>query len=405
MKKVLSVLLAAAMVMGMSVSAFAAVNKNFSTSDYEEVDTAVNETIEFEDCVFVARSSFGENKTHGGKGFVVYDEDDEISLKPGDVLYFPLMNDGGVGQYNGDIDPDWKIKLTGKNVKSYDYYSMTKVSTTDKTTYPTGYKTVWGQPWDDAYQGYKFVKVVIADELDSTLSSTVKFNLWIHDQGNTDNQTEKVSFSATFANYSESIYDVDFDFINDVDQASKWLAKDAGKAIFSFESKAFLTIKMMDEEAVVLNLSTAYHKAVDKLFSNTADVDFYNFKGSKDVFAKSGELFIPADEDTYLYEVTEYDLTDADDVPEIEEATNAEWVEDYCYNGVNKKDGWVITTDELGYYVISDEELVVEEEEVEAPVVEDNKANPETGANDFVGAAVALAVVSVAAAGALALKK
>ncbi|MBQ9970312.1 MAG: NPXTG-anchored protein, partial [Oscillospiraceae bacterium] len=33
------------------------------------------------------------------------------------------------------------------------------------------------------------------------------------------------------------------------------------------------------------------------------------------------------------------------------------------------------------------------------------KANPETGAADFVGAAVAMAVVSVAAAGALALKK
>ena len=42
-------------------------------------------------------------------------------------------------------------------------------------------------------------------------------------------------------------------------------------------------------------------------------------------------------------------------------------------------------------------------------VVEDttssDKTNPNTGANDFVGAAVALAVVSVAAAGALAFKK
>ena len=34
-----------------------------------------------------------------------------------------------------------------------------------------------------------------------------------------------------------------------------------------------------------------------------------------------------------------------------------------------------------------------------------SKPNPETGAEDFVGLAVSLAVVSVAAAGALALKK
>ena len=70
------------------------------------------------------------------------------------------------------------------------------------------------------------------------------------------------------------------------------------------------------------------------------------------------------------------------------------------------EDGWVIETKELGYYVVADEELVVAEEEVEAkPEVEADKANPETGAADFVGAAVAMAVVSVAAAGALALKK
>ena len=70
-----------------------------------------------------------------------------------------------------------------------------------------------------------------------------------------------------------------------------------------------------------------------------------------------------------------------------------------------KVDGWVIETNELGYYIVSDIELEIEaEEEVEAEV-EADKANPETGAADFVGAAVAMAVVSVAAAGALALKK
>ena len=83
----------------------------------------------------------------------------------------------------------------------------------------------------------------------------------------------------------------------------------------------------------------------------------------------------------------------------------AEWVEEYEVNDVEIADGFVIKTKELGYYVVSDVEAEIEAEaEVEAPV-EADKANPETGAADFVGAAVAMAVVSVAAAGALALKK
>jgi hypothetical protein len=57
-----------------------------------------------------------------------------------------------------------------------------------------------------------------------------------------------------------------------------------------------------------------------------------------------------------------------------------------------------------GAYALVSADLEVEVEAEEEPV-EADKANPETGAADFVGAAVAMAVVSVAAAGALALKK
>ena len=154
---------------------------------------------------------------------------------------------------------------------------------------------------------------------------------------------------------------------------------------------------MVSEEKVVLNLSMAYDKAIDKAYNEyDADLSFYNFKGTKDAFTKTGELFIPADDETFIYEIVDGELVEVD----------AEYVEDYEVDGFSEKDGWVIKTKELGYYVVADEELVVAEEEVEAkPEVEADKANPETGAADFVGAAVAMAVVSVAAAGALALKK
>ena len=154
---------------------------------------------------------------------------------------------------------------------------------------------------------------------------------------------------------------------------------------------------MIPEEAVVFNFSQAYDKAIDKAYNEyDADLEFYNFKGTKDEFTKVGELFIPAKADTFIYEVVDGELVEVD----------AEWYDSYKVDGFKAKKGWVIDTNELGYYVVADEELVVAEveTEVEAPV-EAEKANPETGAADFVGAAVAMAVVSVAAAGALALKK
>ena len=103
-------------------------------------------------------------------------------------------------------------------------------------------------------------------------------------------------------------------------------------------------------------------------------------------------------------------------------AVDAEYVENYAIAHTNKKvNGFMFSTKQLGNYVLSTEELgeeeevaeeptteepVVEEPAVEEPVVEEtNKPNPNTGAEDFVGLAVSLAVVSVAAAGALALKK
>ena len=153
---------------------------------------------------------------------------------------------------------------------------------------------------------------------------------------------------------------------------------------------------MNPEEEVVFNFSNAYDKDLDKAYGYDADIESYNFKGTKDSFNRVGDVIIPADDDTFVYEVVDGKAVEVE----------AEYVEDYEVIKGTKVDGWVIETNELGYYVVSDIELEIEAEEVEAePEVEAEKANPETGAADFVGAAVAMAVVSVAAAGALALKK
>ena len=162
-----------------------------------------------------------------------------------------------------------------------------------------------------------------------------------------------------------------------------------------------------------LDLETAYDKAIAGEMDAEAD-SFYKFDNTNANFARTGELLIVSDDSSLVpYQIDE----DGNFV-----AVDAEYVENYAVAHTNKKvNGFVFNTKQLGNYVLSTEELgeeeepVVEEPAVEEPVVEEpaveepapetNKPNPNTGAEDFVGLAVSLAVVSVAAAGALALKK
>ena len=170
---------------------------------------------------------------------------------------------------------------------------------------------------------------------------------------------------------------------------------------------------MYEGETMYLDLKTAYDKAIAGEMDAEAD-SFYKFDNTNANFARTGELVIVSNDSSLVpYQIDE----DGNFV-----AVDAEYVENYAVAHTNQKvNGFVFNTKQLGNYVLSTEELgeeeevteeptteepVVEEPVVEEPVVEEtNKPNPNTGAEDFVGLAVSLAVVSVAAAGALALKK
>ena len=156
-----------------------------------------------------------------------------------------------------------------------------------------------------------------------------------------------------------------------------------------------------------LDLSTAYNQAISGDFDE-ADAFFY-FDNENANFSRTGTLILVSDDASLVpYQVTEDGYTKVD----------AEYVEGFAIAHTNKKvDGFVFETKELGNYVLATDELVEEEDnkddntqEVVVPDTDNNtnnnsKPNPSTGAEDFVGLAVSLAVVSVAAAGALALKK
>ncbi len=387
MKKVLSVLLAAAMVAGMSVSSFAAANdKEWGKGPASVQNTANVELLYFNDWMVVEHEDGTADSVNCNKTL-----EDKYTFRAGDVLWFTIMDTMGTEttsddvSYKGDIDADWTI-----NIKSNDYVTSAEFAVLHPATESLSDTT-----------SVKYVKVTLDAEYDEIEDDDVDFYFYIADNDKDHWVGGKRTISAKgevhylFDNWD--INYVEFDYINDVDHAANWeVAKgDKGVATFSFENEAYFVVKMVSEEKVVLNFETLdYVKAIEKAFDYEADYTTYNFKGTKDEFVRTGELVIPADEDSFIY------AWDGEALVEIE----ATYVEDYKFDNGKKVDGWMIETNELGYYVVSDVEIEIEAEEVETEV-EAEKANPETGAADFVGAAVAMAVVSVAAAGALALKK
>ena len=130
----------------------------------------------------------------------------------------------------------------------------------------------------------------------------------------------------------------------------------------------------------------------DKYYDLDADIEYVNFV-AKPNLGRNAEIAIQGDysDQYHLYEYVGGEL----------EPIDADWNED---------DGlFEFTASRLGSYVISDKELVAEADEPaedDEPAADDTTTqNPDTGANDVVGVAVALAAVSLVAAGAVSLKK
>lgn len=154
-------------------------------------------------------------------------------------------------------------------------------------------------------------------------------------------------------------------------------------------------------------------KIVDSIYEKYPDADltFVGFDGNDKTFLRTGTLYIPYELDEkvpFIYERT------ADGLKLIKDAYD------------KGEEMFVIRTKTLGNYVISDIELkdTIKDESSSKPTEPNSGAtnnpntgagnkpnpdtgvgNPDTGANDFVGVAVALAVVSAGAIGALTLSK
>ena len=107
---------------------------------------------------------------------------------------------------------------------------------------------------------------------------------------------------------------------------------------FGENEAAWYEFDARGQSALNLEFTFDFNKEIADLFPE-ANIDFLTFT-SKPATNRTGDLYIVADEDTYLYEVTDNG---------VKEIPNAEYDE--------KEGAWHIRTRQLGAYAISDAEL------------------------------------------------
>lgn len=152
------------------------------------------------------------------------------------------------------------------------------------------------------------------------------------------------------------------------------------------------TLKMGREEKVFMHLSEDMIDDIGVKYGDDDDAEIYcySFEGNPSL-KNPATLTLQGDYGTqfHIYEYSNEKLKKID-------------------AKFNKEDGvYEWTTSKLGNYVISDKQLKVDavSDDEEDEEKKDDEKNPNTGANDVVGVAAALAVVSLIAAGAVVLKK
>lgn len=307
------------------------------------------------------------------------------------------------GHYTGNIDKNWSINLIEASTGVAELIEKAELYRATATDYAS-----YSKYTDEIMPKAVYLKVTLKKEWKTADDETMKYYVYVaKNNGSTSDKTNEVWVSGTYENTDYEY--VNFDWTNNANEAKLWKVRkgENGTAVFDFADKAFFTVKMYSEESMYLDLSTAYDKTIAGEMDVEAD-SFYKFDNENANFSRSGELVIVSDDDSLVpYSIEDGELVKVD----------AEYVENYAIAHTNTKvNGFVFKTKQLGNYVLATEEIAeeVEPEDDEKPAEEnkpaeevkpDTKPNPETGAEDFVGLAVSLAVVSVAAAGALALKK
>ena len=221
---------------------------------------------------------------------------------------------------------------------------------------------------DDKYRyAVTFVMPEAAETKDSDLAGQISVYKNSSDlkDSNADKKYYSINFGSTYGYKVEALGDID----NDIASAEIVEFKDT-KGGNKLEGEETLVAGDFEFEVDVtgqgkLNLknNVDFNKEFAAMY-DYANIDFINFV-MEPTFNKNGVVYIYADEDAFVYEVT------ADGAKEIK---GLAWDEDY--------EAWTFKTRTLKSYAISDVELdekTVTEDNTSSTTDGDDKPNPDTG--------------------------
>ncbi len=289
--------------------------------------------------------------TTPGTGTTVYaDQDDDGNydettlealgtLEAGTKIYVPILlwNDDDSSGTPGTVESGELVQPTSDDIKGYKVYADWKVGDVDDDP---EIKYVKFQKEGGTY-GYGYAAVVYIPETTSAKDFDLAGTLSIAKTSSKADDAidqNKFDFDITYAS-SAKIYE-DFDGTETLEDGGiVEFADDCGEIDIEFGEEALFTVNANGQGDLNLKYDTDYNSDFAAMY-DYANIDFLTFPGEPS-FNRNGTLYIYADEDTYLYEVT------ADGAKELD----AVWDEDY--------EAWKLTTRTLTSYAVSDVELDV----------------------------------------------
>lgn len=314
----------------------------------------------------------------------------------GDVLPGEKIKLNKEGETGSSIGVNWDV-VPDKKVNS-DNYSISKID------------------WEE---GKKYIDSVSFDDDDNVLVIKVKQNytlveddgasfygtVKIREKGKSkyhtanitnDGLTPTASTQAITVFYDEANIEITDDGETIFSYAEDTLytvtaSEDKAKAYGTFEEdfgsddQYGVSVRVYEDEELFLETSEEADKDILKANAD-ADADYIDFVEwvAHPTFTSNVTLeFYGAEEDDYIYEIKDGKLVTP---------SRLKWDDD--------AEVWTLTTRTLGAYVVSDVKLAKAVAEADSGV-----NNPDTGANDVVGIAGALAVVAMISAAAVSLKK
>lgn len=278
---------------------------------------------------------------------------------------------------------EWAVSGSGAEViltssEKGDFAAPAASATNDATITPVVEQGEDPAPaGEDTKKGYKYKINFTGDNADNSVFEAGKTTLWVsnytEDIDGADNKDDATEIDVA----DNTIYEVNtagwFEFAGSSRTGSFKVRLPEDKKIFAF----------FDEDPI--------EAIEDKYYDLDTDLEYFNFV-AKPNLGRNADVALQGDYSSkyHLYEYNNGKLKEID----------AKW---------NDDDGqFEFKTSQLTSYVIS-EKALIEETLDETPDDEKDTTtsdkNPDTGANDVVGVAVALAVVSLVAAGAVSLKK